>query len=416
MSNFAFLIDANKIPMNPIHPSHARKLLDSGKAAVFRQYPFTLIMNRVVENIVAYPITLKIDPGSKFTGISLVNNKDEVIWGMELEHRGSLIKKELDTRRAVRRGRRNRTTRYRRARFLNRAKPKGWLAPSLQHRVLTTETWIKRLIKFAPITNIKMELVKFDLQKTENPEISGIEYQQGELLGYEVREYLLEKWERKCTYCSQENVPLQIEHIVPKSKGGTNQISNLCLACEKCNQKKGNKDLKDFLSHNLELSSQILKQAKAPLKDAAAVNSTRWKLFNSLKEVGLPVTTGSGGLTKFNRTRLGLPKEHWIDAACVGVTESLKILTEKILKVKSIGQGTRRLCRMNKFGFPCSKPRKKYNIPWRTGDIARTKSGIIGRVVVQNEKLLEIRVDGNRHRCKPTEIKPVHRKDGYSYA
>jgi len=281
-----------------------------------------------------------------------VNNKDEVIWGMELEHRGSLIKKELDTRRAVRRGRRNRTTRYRPARFLNRTKPKDWLAPSLQHRVLTTETWIKRLIKFAPITNVKMELVKFDLQKTENPEISGIEYQQGELLGYEVREYLLEKWERKCTYCSQENVPLQIEHIVPKSKGGTNQISNLCLACEKCNQKKGNKDLKDFLSHNLELSSQILKQAKAPLKDAAAVNSTRWKLFNSLKEVGLPVTNGSGGLTKFNRTRLGLPKEHWIDAACVGVTESLKILTEKILKVKSIGQGTRRLCRMNKFGFP----------------------------------------------------------------
>ena len=85
MSNFVFLIDGNKIPMNPIHPSQARKLLDSGKAAVFRQYPFTLIMNRVVENIVAYPITLKIDPGSKFTGISLVNNKDEVIWGMELE-------------------------------------------------------------------------------------------------------------------------------------------------------------------------------------------------------------------------------------------------------------------------------------------------------------------------------------------
>jgi hypothetical protein len=85
---------------------------------------------------------------------------------------------------------------------------------------------------------------------------------------------------------------LQIEHIVPKAKGGTNRISNLCLACEKCNQKKGTKDLKDFLNHNSELSSKILTQAKAPLKDAAAVNSTRWKLFNSLKEVGLPVTTG----------------------------------------------------------------------------------------------------------------------------
>jgi RRXRR protein len=82
MSNFVFLIDANKTPMNPIHPAHARELMKKGKAAVFRRFPFTLIMKRSVDKIVTYPLSLRIDPGSKFTGISLVNNRNEVVWGM----------------------------------------------------------------------------------------------------------------------------------------------------------------------------------------------------------------------------------------------------------------------------------------------------------------------------------------------
>ena len=223
----------------------------------------------------------------------------------------------------MRRSRRNRHTRYRRARFLNRTRTKGWLAPSLQHRVETTLTWVNKLIRFAPIGSIVQELVRFDLQQLENPEISGIEYQQGELAGYEVREYLLNKWDRKCAYCGVENVPLQIEHIHPKAKGGSNRISNLCLACEKCNLKKGTQDVEQFLAKKPDVLKCILAQAKRPLKDAAAVNSTRWALFNRLKETGLPVSTGSGGLTKFNRTRLKLPKTHWLDAACVGQVESL---------------------------------------------------------------------------------------------
>jgi hypothetical protein len=190
MSNYAFLIDGNNRPLNPVHPAQARKLLDSGKAAVFRRYPFTLILKQVVENAVVHPLTLKIDPGSKVTGISLVTDRDEVIWGMELEHRGQLIKSALDSRRAVRRGRRNRNTRYRKARFLNRNRPPSWLAPSLMHRVLTTETWVKRLCKLAPIGEIQQELVWFDTQALDNPEISGCEYQQGTLLGYEVRQIL----------------------------------------------------------------------------------------------------------------------------------------------------------------------------------------------------------------------------------
>ena len=158
----------------------------------------------------------------------------------------------------------------------------------MQHRVETTLTWVNKLRRLAPISSIIQELVRFDLQQLENPEISGLEYQQGILCGYEIREYLLNKWNRKCAYCNIENVPLQVEHIHPKAKGGSNRISNLCLACEKCNQKKGSQDIQQFLAKKPDILKHILAQAKRPLKDAAAVNSTLWRLFSRLKETGCP--------------------------------------------------------------------------------------------------------------------------------
>ena len=218
MSNFTFVLDTTKKPLEPIHPAKARLLLRQGKAAVFRLYPFTIILKEEITET-PKPLELKIDPGSKTTGIALLQG-NKVIFGAELSHRGQNIKASLESRRSLRRGRRNRHTRYRQARFLNRTRPEGWLAPSLQHRVATTLTWVRKLIRFAPVGSISQELIRFDLQQMENPEISGIEYQQGELQGYEVREYLLNKWERKCAYCGVENIPLQVEHIHPKSKGG----------------------------------------------------------------------------------------------------------------------------------------------------------------------------------------------------
>jgi hypothetical protein len=97
---------------------------------------------------------------------------EKIIFGAELSHRGSAIKASLESRRSLRRGRRNRHTRYRQARFLNRTRTENWLAPSLQHRVETTLTWVNKLIKFIPITRISQELVRFDLQQIDNPEIS----------------------------------------------------------------------------------------------------------------------------------------------------------------------------------------------------------------------------------------------------
>jgi 5-methylcytosine-specific restriction endonuclease McrA len=423
MSNYVFLIDAQKTPMNPIHPVQARKLLDSGKAVVFRRYPFTLILKRVIENPVVYPMTLKIDPGSKVTGISLVTDRNEVIWGMELEHRGQLIKSALDSRRAVRRGRRNRNTRYRKARFLNRNRPPSWLAPSLLHRVLTTETWVKRLCKFVPISEIRQELVRFDTQKVDKPEISSTEYQQGTLLGYEVREYLLAKWDRKCAYCSAENVPLQVEHIRPKAKGGTNRISNLCLACEKCNTNKGIKPIEQFLKKKPDLLKRILDQAKRPLKDAAAVNSTRWALFDRLQKMGLSVTTGTGGQTKYNRLRLELPKTHWLDAACVGMTETLHVRTQLILKVKATGMGGRQRCQTNKYGYGIKHRPLRPIFGFCTGDIVRAvvpkgkyKGTFTARVCPMSDGRGEFVIDNKRRSVKLDYCTPVHRKDGYSYA
>ena len=129
MSNCVFVIDTNKQPLSPCHPSVARKLLATSKAAVFRNYPFTIILKKSVSEIVTEPVELKIDPGSKITGIALVQG-EKIVFGAELTHRGLGIKTSLESRRALRRGRRARHTRYRQARFLNRKRPNGWLAPS----------------------------------------------------------------------------------------------------------------------------------------------------------------------------------------------------------------------------------------------------------------------------------------------
>jgi 5-methylcytosine-specific restriction endonuclease McrA len=278
VSNYAFVLNINREPLTPVHPAAARKLLAQSKAAIFRQFPFTIILKEESTESIQ-PLEIKIDPGSKVTGLAILCGS-KLIWAAELTHRGATIQSALLSRRQLRRGRRNRKTRYRPARFLNRTRPKGWLAPSLQHRVDTTLTWVRKLMRLSPIQAIAQELVRFDMQQMVNPEISNLEYQQGTLAGYETREYLLEKWQRKCSYCGVENVQLQIEHIIPRAKSGTNRISNLCLACDSCNKKKGTLDIEIFLAKKPDLLKRILSQAKRPLKDAAAVNSTRWALFN----------------------------------------------------------------------------------------------------------------------------------------
>ncbi len=417
MSNAVLVIDSDRKPCDPIPPAYARVLLGKGKAAVFRRYPFTIILKHQV-NKEPMQYELKLDPGSQTTGFALVRSDGAVVFGAELEHRGQALKKQIETRAAVRGGRRSRNTRYREARFDNRTKPEGWLAPSLQHRVLTTMTWVNRLLKVAPIHSFTQELVKFDTQKMNNPEISGVEYQRGDLSEYEVKEYLLEKWGRKCVYCGKKDVPLEKEHIHPKANGGSNRVSNLTLACRPCNQKKDKQSIQDFLKKKPKLLAFILACTKKPLKDAAAVNSTRWALCNELKAIGLEVKTGSGAQTKWNRKRFSVDKEHWKDAACAGTVDAISFATGKPLLIKATGKGNRRLCRIDSKGFPCSKPRQAYQHSWKTGDMAQViKKGIsyTGRVVVQSATRLEVRIGKQRLGGKLDDFKKLFSVDGYKY-
>ena len=275
ITNSVFVVDKNGTPLQPTNPGKARILQVQGKAKKIRLYPFTIMLLHEVNAPISSDLELRIDPGSKFTGFSIVSLKSEtVIWGMELEHRGQLIRENLQKRAGFRKGRRSRNLRYRKKRF-NRHKPDGWLAPSLIHRVLTVETWIRRIKKYVPIVSIAIESVKFDLQKIENPDISGFEYQQGTLQGYTIREALLEHWGLTCVYCGKKDQPLEVEHIKPKSKGGSDRFSNLTLSCTSCNQDKGNKSIDEYLAHNSILLQKIKSKQKTSLRDAATVNSTR---------------------------------------------------------------------------------------------------------------------------------------------
>ncbi|AFZ27814.1 restriction endonuclease [Cylindrospermum stagnale PCC 7417] len=421
-----FVIDTDRQPLNPIHPAQARQLLRNKKAAIFRRFPFTLILKESRTNSPSSPLRLKIDPGAKHTGIALVNDSTgEVVFAADLEHRGFAIRDSLTTRRQLRRSRRNRKTRYRQPRFMNRNRPQGWLAPSLQSRVENIKTWVNKLVKFAPIEAISQELVRFDMQLISNPDIQGKEYQQGTLAGYETREFLLEKWNRQCAYCGVKDVPLQIEHIHPRARGGSNSITNLTLSCEKCNRKKGTKDIKEFLQKDPSRLEKPIKQVKRPLSDAAAVNTTRLALLFVLKSTGLPVEIGSGGLTKFNRSQLKLEKSHWLDAACVGKsTPVLKVKGIKDLLIKANGHGTRQSCRTDKFGFPSRYvPRFKYVLGFQTGDIVKAivtrgkKIGeYIGRIAVRTSGSFNIStqsclVQGISYKA----CKHIHKKDGYEY-
>jgi 5-methylcytosine-specific restriction endonuclease McrA len=427
MSN-VFVVDTYQKSLDPVHPGRARMLLSQGKAAVWRRFPFTIILFKVVEHPQVQPLRLKIDPGSQTTGIALVNDASgEVVFAAELTHRGQQIKKDLDTRRAVRRNRRARKTRYRKARFQNRRRPAGWLAPSLQSRVGNIMTWVERLSRYAPVAAISQELVRFDMQIIENPAIEGKAYQQGTLAGYEVREFLLEKWDRTCAYCSKTDLPLQVEHIQPRAKGGSNRISNLILACEKCNIAKGTQDLTMFLQKKPDLLKRLQSQAKAPLRDAAAVNTTRWALFERLKKTGLPIEVGSGGLTKYNRSLRALPKTHWLDASCVGKSTPDVLHVEKVvpLLITATGHGCRRMRNVNDIGLPCSKSKGAKKIQgFQTGDMVRAivttgkKQGTYtGRVLVRSTGSFDLttktgRVAGLNVRF----FSHLHTSDGYSYA
>lgn len=421
-----FVLDRKGEPLMPTRPARARKLLKSGRAVVHRRYPFTIRLKDRTGGE-TQPVDLKVDPGSKVTGIALVRkDKDriEVLHLAELSHRGHTIRKKMEQRSNFRRRRRSKNVRYREKRFDNRVRPNGWLPPSLQSRVDNIASKVAMYRKLVPITSITAEGVRFDMQKLDNPEISGVEYQQGTLSGYEKREYLLEKWGRECAYCGKTDTPLQIEHIHPRSRGGSDRVSNLTLACQPCNHAKGSRPIEEFLEGQPARLAKIKAQAQRPLHAAAAVNATRNAIRRSLQATGLPVEIGTGGQTKFNRSRLGIPKEHCLDAVCVGDVDDVVGWDQPVLQITAQGRGSYQRTRLDKFGFPRGYLMSQKSIHgFQTGDIVKAvvptgrKSGIhVGRVAIRKSGSFNITttagvVQGISHR----HCRIIQRNDGYGY-
>jgi hypothetical protein len=282
---------------------------------------------------------------------------------------------------------------------------------------------VGKLTRILPVTIIHQELVRFDSQQLQNPEISGKEYQQGTLAGYDVREYLLDKFNRTCVYCGQFGVSLNIDHVHPKSRGGSNRISNLVLACIPCNQRKSARPVEEFVTDPASLT-RILSQTKVPLKDTTAVNTTRWALLTSLKATGLDVQIGSGSRTKYNRVRAGLPKTHAIDALAIGNVDGITAYPIFETTAKATGRGSYKRTISNAYGFPRLRlTRIKRHFGFITGDTVcavvptGAKTGThSGRVAVRSTGFFNITtrkgtVQGINHR----HCRLLRRSDGWHY-
>ncbi|TMD02122.1 MAG: HNH endonuclease [Chloroflexi bacterium] len=419
-----FVLDKHKKPLMPCTPKKARLLLSRQRAVVHRRYPFVIrLKDRRLEESVVQPLVLKIDPGSKTSGMAVARVEaapqgeiHHAVHLAEVGHRGQQVHAAMGARARARRRRRSAHLCYRPPRFENRTRSKGWLPPSLCSRIGNVLTWARRYGHWTPITRLEVERVTFDLHLMQNPEIAGIEYQRGELAGWELRAYLLEKFQHRCVYCHRSEVPFEIDHQIPRSRGGSNRASNLVLSCHDCNAAKGHQTAAEF-GH-----PEVGAQAKIPLKDAAAVNATRYALVLALEALSLPIGTWSGGRTRWNRDRFGLPKTHALDALCVGELAGVHARTLRTLRISASGRG--QYCRtlFTRHGFPRGYlMRQKQVNGVQTGDLVlavvpppyQAQGTHKGRVAVRKSRFFRINgVDSIPARCCTV----LQRSDGYEYA
>lgn len=291
-----------------------RRLLKNSLAHVVCRIPFTIQLDYDTTDY-TQPVSLGIDAGSKHIGISATTSEKEM-YAADVELRNDIVDK-LSTRRELRRTRRSRL-RYRKARFNNRvsSKRKGWLAPSVENKIQTHLTVVEKIHKFLPITNIVVETASFDIQKINNPSISGSEYQQGEQLDFfNVREYVLFRDNHICQHCkgkSKDKV-LNVHHIESRKTGGDSP-KNLITLCETCH--------KAYHRGEFELN---VKRGKS-FRDSAFMGIMRWSFYNRLKNIYPNVSMTFGYITKNTRITNNLPKDHYVDARCISGNPTAKPL------------------------------------------------------------------------------------------
>lgn len=316
-----YVQDIDSKPMMPTtRHGKVRRLLKANKATVVNLCPFTIQLTYKSTDH-KQPVTLGIDAGAKHIGFSATTEKEE-LFACETILRTDIVDL-LSTRSQNRRTRRSRL-RYRKPKFNNRvfSKKKGWVAPSVKQRIDSHLNEVNEIHKILPITKIVIEAAQFDTHKMKNPNISGIDYQNGEQLGFwNVREYVLFRDGHKCSYCKgkSKDLILNIHHIESRKTGGDSP-SNLITLCETCHKEyhKGNIDLK-------------VRRGKS-LCGAAIMGIMKWRLYDELKSRYSNVSMTFGYITKYNRIKYGIEKSHTSDAFVISKNFNAKRIEYQYLK------------------------------------------------------------------------------------
>ncbi len=309
-----YVLNKNGQPLMPTERhGKVRRMLKSGKATVVKRCPFTVRLAYDIEKPKTQPVSLGADTGSKTIGVS-ATTKTKVLYEAEIILKNDIVEL-LSTRRECRRARRNRKTRYRKPRFNNRAKHEGWLAPSVQQKIDTHLTVIRKLHEILPVSSITVEVASFDLQKLKADlkdlkRPKGEEYQQGEQIGFwNAREYVLWRDDHTCQCCkgkSKDKV-LNVHHKESRKTGG-DAPNNLVTLCETCHT--------GYHNGTVELPESITKRG-ASFRDAAFMGIMRWAFYDRLKELYPNVHMTYGYITKHARISHNLEKAHYIDARCI---------------------------------------------------------------------------------------------------
>lgn len=290
-----------------------RRLLKTGKAIVVEQIPFTIRLCYDTTDYVQ-PIALGVDAGTKHIGISATTERME-LYASEVEIRSDIVKL-IATRRESRHTRRKIKTRYRKPRFKNR-KNRNIVKPSTKEKINSHLRQIEFVHKILPISKIIIELGSFDTQKMKNPDISGVEYQQGDQLGFwNVREYVLARDKHKCQYCKGKSKDpiLNVHHIESRKTGGDSP-GNLITLCETCHKKY----------HKGEIKLNVKRLTS--LRDSAVMSAMKWRLYEGLKSKYSDVSMTFGYITKCNRINHGIEKSHTSDAFVISKNFNAKQLS-----------------------------------------------------------------------------------------
>ena len=383
------VLDRDGSPLMPTRPSRARRLMRQGRAE--RRWVKGTFCIRMLdvgaddEGVEIDGVELNIDPGAGATGLAVVSETPDGRRAhalIELRHRGVRIRNRMDRRRSLRRNRRGRL-RNRPPRFDNRSRPDGWLAPSMVTRLANAETWIRRLRAIFPVTLVRVETARFDMRLMQDAEVSGREYQQGELAGWQLRSYVFHRDGAKCSYCGNTRAErYELDHIVPHSRGGADRVGNLVVSCHDCNAEKGNRSVEEFLARRPARLAAVKRIQRASLAGASQMNIIVPELLRRLEAMDMPIAEYDAYTTSWTRRRLGVPKTHVNDALCIGAPDVLTYLPDRKTVVRSVGHGDRQMLRpSDRHGNPrgrgyrsyCALPRQQQGYTSCPGHRSRSK-------------------------------------------